>query len=146
MIDVNGLQINLTATLISTAVFFGLGFMWYAFLFTKPWIKEMGYDQKERPNSKTMLQGVLILLLSSFMFCWVMAFYFAGWKLLPGSPEEFGNVAFAINCALSVMIGFFIPINLSRRVWERHSWKLFFINTGYHFTGTILVSLILVMY
>ncbi len=143
MVDINGLQINVTATLLAMAAFFTLGFIWYAFLFAKPWTKEMGYDPDMRPDSKTMMKGIVLLLLGSFMFSWVLAFYFAGWRLLPGSPTEFGTLAFAVNCALSVMIGFFIPVNLSRVVWEKHSWKLFFINTGYHFTGTIAVSIIL---
>jgi len=141
MIDVNGLQTNLIVTLLSAAFFFILGFLWYTLLFAKIWTKEMGYDQNKRPDSKTMIKGMLILLLSSFMYCWVLAFYFAGWKLLPGSPAESGTLTFGINCAISVMIGFFIPINLSRVVWEKHSWKLFFINTGYYLIGTVGVSI-----
>jgi len=143
MIDVNGLQINLTMTILSTLAFFVLGFLWYTLFFVKRWIKEMGYDQGQRPDKRTMIRGAMILLLGSFMFCWVMSFYFAGWKLLPGSPQEFGTWPFAFNCALSIMIGFFIPLNLSRIVWEKHSWTLFFINSGYHFFGTLIVSSLL---
>lgn len=143
MIEVNGLQINVMATLLAMVTFFLLGFFWYGKLFARPWTREMGYDPNKRPGTKHIFKGVLILLISSFMFCWVLSFYFAGWRLLPGSPTEFGTAAFAINCALSVMIGFFIPLNLSRVAWEKHSWKLFFIHTGYHSTGTLLVSFIL---
>jgi len=48
-----------------------------------------------------------------------------------------------INSALSVCIGFFIPVQLSRVVWEKHSWRLFLINSGYHLVATIAVAVIL---
>jgi len=143
MLELNGLQINVIAVLVATGATFVLGFVWYAVLFSKPWAKEMGYDPDMRPDGKTMAKGMVLMLIGNFLFAWVLAFYLAGWRLLPGGPAEFGTVPFALNSALSVWIGFFLPVHLSRVVWERHSWKLFFINSGYHLVSTAVVALIL---
>lgn len=35
------------------------------------------------------------------------------------------------------------PVQLSRVVWEKHSWRLFLINSGYHLVATIAVAVIL---
>ena len=143
MIEINNLQINVIAVLVATFVTFILGFAWYAKLFAKPWMKEMGYDPNMRPDGKTMAKGMALMVIGNFLFAWVLAFYFAGWRLLPGGPAEFGTLAFALNSALSVWIGFFLPVHLSRIVWEKHSWKLFAINSGYHLVATGVVALII---
>jgi len=136
------LQINVVAVLVATVASFILGFIWYAKLFAKPWTREMGYDPNMRPDSKTMVKGMALTAVGNFLFAWVLAFYLAGWKFIPGT-SELGTLSFAINSALSVWIGFFLPVHLSRVVWEKHSWKLFFINSGYHLVATGVVALIL---
>jgi Protein of unknown function (DUF1761) len=136
------LQINVVAVLVATVASFILGFIWYAKLFAKPWTRAMGYDPNVRPDSKTMVKGMALTVVGNFLFAWVLAFYLAGWKFIPGT-SELGTLSFAINSALSVWIGFFLPVHLSRVVWEKHSWKLFFINSGYHLVATGVVALIL---
>jgi hypothetical protein len=144
MIEMGMFQINLFAVLGAVIANFVLGFAWYTALFGKPWMKEMEYDPNMRPDGKTMAKGMALMVIGNFLFAWVLAFYLAGWRLLPGGPTEFGVVAFALNSALSVWIGFFLPVHLSRVVWEHHSWKLFFINSGYNLAATIIVALIIV--
>lgn len=143
MLEINGLEINIIAVLAATVASFVLAFVWYSALFEKSWTREMGYDLNMRPNGKGMVKGIALGLIGNFLFAWVLAFYFAGWRLLPGNPAEFGTLAFALNSALSVWIGFFIPVQLSRVAWEKHSWKLFGINSGYHLVATAVVALII---
>ena len=136
------LQINVVAVLVATVVSFILVFIWYAKLFAKPWIREMGYDPNMRPDGKTMAKGMALTVIGNFIFAWVLAFYLAGWQFIPGTAE-LGTLSFAINSALSVWIGFFVPVHLSRVAWERHSRKLFSINSGYQLVATGVVVLIL---
>ena len=142
MLELNGLQINVIAVLVAMVATFVLGFLWYTVLFMKPWIKEMGYDPNMRPDRKTMVKGMALMLVGNFLFAWILAFYLAGWKFIPGF-EQMGTTSFALNSALSVWIGFFLPIHLSRVAWEKHSWKLFSINSGYNLVATALAALIL---
>lgn len=143
MLEINMLQINVIAVLVATVANFILGFAWYTALFGKPWMKEMGYDPNMRPDGKTMAKGMVFMVIGNFLFAWVLAFYFAGWRLLPGGLAEFGTLALALNSALSVWIGFFLPVHLSKVAWEKHSWKLFSINSGYHLVSTVVVALII---
>jgi hypothetical protein len=136
------LKINIIAILIATVAGFIIQMIWYTALFSKTWSKEMGYDPNMRPDKKGMIKGISLSIIGSFLFAWVLAFYLAGWKFIPGA-NEMGPIGTGINSALSVCIGFFIPVQLSRVVWEKHSWKLFFINVGYHLVATTAVAVIL---
>ena len=136
------LNINFIAVAVCVLLSFILGFVWYAALFMKPWTKEMGYDPNMRPDKKQMMKGMAVSVIGNFLFVWMLAFYLAGWKYFPNS-NEMGTMSFAVNSALSVWLGFFVPVHLSKIVWEKHSWKLFFINSGYNLVSAILVALIL---
>lgn len=136
------LKINVVAVLVAVAVNFIIGFAWYAGLFAKAWGKEMGYDPNMRPDKKTMMKGMALMIIGNFLFAWVLAFYLAGWKYIPGA-NEMSPLVSGINSAISVWIGFYVPVHLGRIVWEKHSWKLFFINSGYHLVATIVVAVIL---
>ena len=136
------ININFLAVAACVLLSFILGFMWYAALFMKPWTKEMGYDPNLRPDKKQMMKGMTVSVIGNFFFVWMLAFYLAGWKYFPNS-NEMGTISFAVNSALSVWLGFFVPVHLSKIVWERHSWKLFFINSGYNLVSAILVAIIL---
>ncbi|MBK9455766.1 MAG: DUF1761 domain-containing protein [Bacteroidetes bacterium] len=136
------LHINIIAILVAMVANFIIQMVWYTALFSKSWSKEMGYDPNMRPDKKAMFKGIALSLVGSLLFAWVLAFYLAGWKFIPGA-NEMTPVMTGFNSALSVCMGFFIPVQLSRVVWEKHSWKLFFINVGYHIVSTVVVALIL---
>ena len=136
------LHINIVAVLAAVVINFIIGFLWYAALFAKAWSKEMGYDPKMRPDRKAMMKGMTLMVIGNFLFAWVLAFYLAGWQYIP-EANKMNPFVMGINSAISVWIGFFVPVHLSRVVWEKHSWKLFFINSGYHLVATIVVALIL---
>lgn len=136
------LKINIIAILIATVAGFIIQMIWYTALFSKSWSKEMGYDPNMRPDKKEMIKGMVLSFIGSFLFAWVLAFYLAGWKFIPGA-NEMSPLISGVNSAISVCLGFFIPVQLSRVVWEKHTWKLFFINVGYHLVATIVVAVIL---
>jgi hypothetical protein len=136
------LHVNIIAVLVAVVINFILGFLWYAALFAKAWTKEMGYDANMRPDRKAIMKGMVLMVIGNFLFAWVLAFYLAGWQYIPGA-NKMTPFVMGINSAISVWIGFFAPVHLSRVVWEKHSWKLFFINSGYHLAATAIIALIL---
>ena len=137
------LKINIIAILVAVVANFIIQMIWYSALFSKSWSKEMGYDPNMRPDKKAMFKGMALTFVGSFLFVWVLAFYLAGWKFIPGA-NEMSPIMTGLNSAISVWMGFFVPVQLSRVVWEKHSWKLFFINSSYHLVATIAVATILV--
>jgi hypothetical protein len=57
--------------------------------------------------------------------------------------KENSAVANAMMAAVFTWLGFFIPVDLSAVAWERKSWTLFFINTGYHLLSLVIMAVIL---
>lgn len=136
------LQINMTAIAIAVVANFVLGALWYMPLFGKAWGKEMGYDPNEKPDNSVMIKGMAFMLIGNILFAWVFAHNIAAWDFVPGMKEQ-GIVANTMSAAIFTWLGFYLPGELGATVWEKKSWKLFAINTGYHLTSLILVAVIL---
>jgi MFS family permease len=136
------LKVNLIAIVIATVVNFFLGFIWFAPLFGKIWAKEMGYDLNEKPDKKVMAKGMIFMVIGSFLFAFVFAHNIAAWLFVPGMKEmsPFSN---ALTAAIFTWLGFYFPGHLGATVWERKSWKLFAIDTGYSLVSLLVAALIL---
>ncbi len=136
------LKINIVAILVAVVVNFIIGFIWYTPLFGKAWGKEMGFDPNMKPDKSLMFKGMAFMIIGNFLFAWVFAHNIAAWRFVPGI-EEMSPVSNALSSAIFTWLGFFLPGELGATVWEKHSWKLFFINTGYQLVSLIVVAIIL---
>ena len=136
------LKINMLAILVAVVVNFILGFIWYTPLFGKAWGKEMGYDPNEKPEKSAMIKGMLFMVIGNFLFAYVFAHNIAAWTFVPGITELV-DVTNAMMAAIFTWLGFYLPGQLGATVWEKNSWKLFGINTGYHLLSLIVVAMIL---
>lgn len=136
------LKINIIAILVAVVANFILGFLWYTPLFGKIWGKEMGYDPNMQPDKKEMFKGMAFMVIGNFLFAWVFAHNIAAWNFVPGI-NEMGKFSNAMMSAIFTWLGFYLPGQLGATVWERNSWKLFGINTGYHLASLIVVAVIL---
>ena len=137
-----GIQINFVAILIVVVANFVLGFLWYTPLFGKIWGREMGYDMNEKPESSEMIKGMVFMIIGNVLFAWVLAHNMAAWTFVPGS-EDIPPFQNAMMASIFTWMGFYFPVDLGSVVWERKSWKLFFINTGYHLASLMVAALIL---
>ncbi len=136
------IEINWMAILVAVVVNFVLGFIWYTPLFGKAWGKEMGYDPNEKPDKSVMLKGMAFIVIGNFLMAYVLANNIAAWQFVPG-VEAMGPMANALNAAIFTWLGFYLPGQLGATVWEKNSWKLFGINTGYHLASLLVVAFIL---
>jgi hypothetical protein len=84
----------------------------------------MGYDPNMRPGKKAMMKGMALMVIGNFLFAWVLAFYLAGWQYIPGA-NKMNPFVMGLNSAISVWIGFFVPVHLSRVVLENIRGKYF---------------------
>ncbi|HPE55735.1 MAG TPA: DUF1761 domain-containing protein [Bacteroidales bacterium] len=137
-----GIQINFVAILIVVVANFVLGFLWYTPLFGKIWGREMGYDMNEKPKSSEMIKGMVFMIIGNVLFAWVLAHNMAAWTFVPGS-EDIPPFQNAMMASIFTWMGFYFPVDLGSVAWERKSWKLFFINTGYHLASLMVAALIL---
>lgn len=136
------LKINLIAILIAVIVNFVIGFIWFGPLFGKTWGKEMGYDSNAKPEKSVLLKGVSFMIIGNFLLAWVFAHNIAAWDFVPGTKEA-GALRNGIKSAVFTWLGFYLPSQLVATVWEKKSWMLFAINTGYSLLALLVVALIL---
>jgi hypothetical protein len=136
------LKVNMIAILVSVVVNFIIGFIWFTPLFGKKWGKEMGYDPNIKPDKTVMFKGMAFMIIGNFLFAWVFAHNIAAWMFVPGM-KEMSPLSNALMSGIFTWLGFYFPGHLGATVWEKHSWKLFFINAGYSLVSLLVVALIL---
>jgi hypothetical protein len=139
------IHINMVAVLIAVVANFILGFLWYTPLFGKAWGTEMGFNMDEKPPGSELAKGMIFMVIGNFLMAWVFAHNIAVWDPQTwGQPDPHMSPATqSISAAVFTWLGFYFPGDLGSVAWERKSWKLFFINTGYHFVSLLLVAVIL---
>jgi hypothetical protein len=141
------ININIAAVLIAVVANFIFGALWYMPLFGKAWAKEMKMDMTgPKPPASVMIKGMSIMIIGNFLMAYVFAHNIAVWNPvtwgLEASPAP--ALAMAFKAAFFTWLGFFLPQDLGRIAWENATWKLFFINTVYHFLSLLIAAVILV--
>ena len=136
------MQINMMAVLVAVVANFILGFIWYTPLFGKAWAREKGYDMNAKPASGEMAKGLIFMIIGNFFLAYVFAHNIAAWSFVPGAGEM-SPMANMMSAVAFTWLGFYLPGDLSRVAWEKNSWKLFAINTGYHFAMLLVAALVL---
>ncbi len=136
------LNINYTAIVVAVVANFIFGFIWYTPLFGKAWAKEMGFDMSIKSTSGELAKGMIFMIIGNFFLAYVFAHNNAAWSYVPGMDQmpALGKVA---NSTIFTWLGFYLPVDIGIVTWEKKSWKLFGINTGYHFMMLLVASLIL---
>ncbi len=134
--------INMIAILVAVAANFVLGFLWYTPLFGKAWAKEIGADTSIKPTGAEMARGMISMVIGNFFLAYVFAHNIAAWSYVPGTEEMsvFSNI---MSSTIFTWLGFYLPVDIGVVMWERKSWKLFGINTGYHFMMLLVAAVIL---
>jgi hypothetical protein len=136
------LNINLLAVLLAVVANFILGFLWYTPLFGNAWAKELGFDMTVKPPASVMVRGMAIMVIGNFLLAYVFAHNIAAWTYVPGM-DSMSPIVKILNASVFTWLGFYLPGDLSRVAWEKGSWKLFWINTGYHFLMLLVAATIL---
>jgi hypothetical protein len=139
------IYIHYMAILITVVATFVLGFLWYTPLFGNAWSKEMGFNREEKPQVGIIIRGMFFMLIGNFFMAYVFAHNMAVWNPVTWGlePSPVSPSANALMAAVFTWLGFYFPNDLGSTVWEKKSWKLFWINTGYHFFNLLVAAMIL---
>jgi hypothetical protein len=138
------LQINYIAILVAVVANFILGFIWYTPLFGKAWAKELGFDLSIKPTGGELAKGMIIMVIGNFLMAYVLAHNNAAWTYVPGM-DQMPAIGTILNSAVFTWLGFYLPVDLNAVAWEKKSWKLFWINTGYHLVMLLVAATILTL-
>ena len=136
------MHINITAILVAVVANFFLGFIWYTPLFGKAWAKEMGFDTSVKPPTSALVKGLIFMVIGNFFLAYVFAHNIAAWGYVPG-VKEMPKMSNVMSSTIFTWLGFYFPVDIGAVAWEKKSWKLFGINTSYHFVMLLVASLIL---
>jgi len=136
------IHVNMMAILITVVANFIFGFLWYTPLFGKAWAKEMGFDTSVKPPASALAKGMTFMVIGNFLMAFVFAHNNAAWSFVPGA-NTLSPIATIMNAAIFTWLGFYLPVDLGAVAWEKKSWKLFFINTGYHLGMLFIAATIL---
>ena len=123
------LHFNFLAVLVAAFVQWVLGALWYSLLFAKPWMALTGHTPGERPK------GAVLSMIGSFLGGLILCFMMAHLVVWIGASD----------CGFGAFIGFvswmgFVAVPLfSETLYERRSFKLFAINSGY-WLAALLIS------
>ncbi|MFT6866197.1 MAG: hypothetical protein ACJA08_001026 [Cyclobacteriaceae bacterium] len=139
------ININMMAILIVVVANFIFGFLWYTPIFGKLWAKEMGFDPNQKPQTGAMIKGMVFMVIGNFLFAWVLANNMSVWNPVTWGlpPSDMSPMANASMAAVFTWLGFYLPVDIGAVTWEGKSWKLFAINTGYHFLSLVIAAMIL---
>ncbi len=140
------IELNYLAILVAVVANFFLGFIWYTPLFGKLWAKELGLKVDEKPGSGVLIRGMAIMVVGNFLMAYVFAHNIAVWNPVTWGLEAAADHSAAMMAGMAAFftwLGFYLPGDLSRMAWENNSWKLFFINTVYHFLSLLVAAIII---
>lgn len=147
------LNIHFSPKPIAISVFtsFMYGAMYYGPFFGSTWIKLSKRDLSAVPQEKLseeISRGMLLSALNALLSSLVLSVLVQIWRPstwhangVDDSKHFYGTIT-----AFVVWLGFYLPVGLNTIAWEGKSCKLFLLNTGYHLSNVLLMSLILSEY
>jgi hypothetical protein len=138
-------EINYLAVFVATIATFIVGFVWYTPLFGKAWGKEMGFNMDRKPTSGELMKGMLLNFVGNFFMAYVFAHNNEAWTFVPdmGAMPMGARIA---SAAIFTWLGFYVPQDFNKVAWGGRSWKLFFIDTGYHLVMLFVAATILMLW
>lgn len=136
------MDVNIWAVLASAVASMILGFLWYGPLFSKPWMKEMGWDPNDQTQMAKMKSAAGPAYFQQFVGALIMAYVFA--HVLKAFDNN--GVAMGLQGALWMWLGFIAPIKYGETLWGKASMKLFFIDSFYYLVLLAVYSIILTLW
>ncbi|MEK7613011.1 MAG: DUF1761 domain-containing protein [Patescibacteria group bacterium] len=128
---------NYLAVLVAALAAFGVGALWYSFLFQKPWMELMGFDADSmRSMPLTGTQAMGIGFVTTLVMVYVLAIF------VSVAP----NVQGALMLAFWLWLGFTATVQIGSFLWEGKPIKLFLINASQTLVAMLVAALILVLW
>ena len=133
------IAINYWAIIVSGILSVVLGFIWYGPLFGKKWMALSGISMPDvKPPMSVMVKPMIISVVGALFMGYMMAMGIS----IAASLGQTG-IGCALFIAFSNWLGFVIPVNLNIFAWEKRSWTLFAINSGYWLVLLAIIAVVI---
>lgn len=133
---------------ISVITSFMYGAIYYGPLFGATWVKLNKRDPREIPPeelSEEISRGMFLSAINAFLSSLVLSILVQIWRpsTWHANAVDESKFFYGTITAFAVWVGFYLPVGLNTIAWEGKGCKLFLLNTGYHLSNVLLMSLIL---
>jgi len=124
------IQIDWLVVFIAAVLNMIIGFFWYSkWLFGPAWMKLSAFPKKEiTGNYKCFLHGFIVSLIIAFF----LSFFEGALGVTTVTDGMFVGFCF--------WIGFVATTQIASVIWEKKSWKLFFLHTGNKLLSYLVMS------
>jgi len=137
-------SINYLAILVCAIAAMPVGFLWFGPVFGRAWLRHMGFDGMQPPDSATMAKSMAIFFVGNLLVAFVLAHSIAAWRASSwGAGEDGAAWIYALNGAIWNWLGFFLPVQMGRVAWEKKRWGLVLINSSFDLARLLLFGFIL---
>jgi MFS family permease len=124
------LHFNHLPILVAAVVQWILGALWYSLFFAKPWMALTGHRKGERPK------GAVLSMIGSFFGGLLLAFVVAHFVIWSGATTVCEGLFVGFVCWLGPAA---VPL-FFETLYERRSFKLFAINSGYWLLSMLIAG------
>jgi hypothetical protein len=128
------MKTNYPAVVVAAIAYWFLGALWYALLFSKPW---MAFEHMTDEQARSM--NPVLPYVISFLLNVLIAFVLAQLCLWRNANTAARGAALGIF----LWVGFVGPITYTTYMYEMRPWQLFAINEFYPLVGLCLMGAIL---
>jgi len=128
------MRTNYAAVIVAAIAYWILGAIWYAVLFSKPWVTLEGISEAQMRSANPVLPYVVTLVLN------VLIAYSLAQICIWRNANTIGRGA---SVGVLLWIGFVGPVTFTTYMYELRPWQLFAINQFYPLFGFALMGAIL---
>jgi surface polysaccharide O-acyltransferase-like enzyme len=128
------MKTNYRAVIVSAILYWTLGAVWYAVLFSKPWMALENMTEAQARSMNPLLPYIITFVLN-VLIAWVLA-RVCIWR-------NANTAARGAVTGVLVWIGFVGPITYTTSMYEMRPQELFAINEFYSFVGLCLMGAVL---
>lgn len=120
-----------------------LGFLWYGPVFGKAWMKELGMTMPGEEEMKAMQGKMMKSYALMFVGAIIMAFTLAHNVVFGSAYLAMSGAEAGLQAGFWNWFGFVVPVLMGAVLWEKKTWKAFFINIGYYLVLLLIMGVIL---
>lgn len=130
-------ELNYTAIVAATVVYFAIGYFWYGPIFGSMWLKLNGFtkkamaDKKKKGMSGLIATNFVAVLLTSYVLGNVLAF------------AATGTLAESLQVVAWLWLGFSAALMLPGYLYTGKSVQLFVLDVGYHLVGLLAAGAVI---
>ncbi|NUO81442.1 DUF1761 domain-containing protein [candidate division KSB1 bacterium] len=128
--------LNFWAILVSGALFWVLGGIWYAAVFSKPWQEALGFNQLDATGKARLQKEFPKALLAHFVCGLIISFVMAKVVSAMGATSVLDGMA----SGFWMWLAFAFTLQLISMMFEKRPTQVFLVNNGFYLLAFALIG------